>query len=336
MASNAEQLMHAFRSNATADVTMSLLRSRDAIVHLALMAAHLGDGQIIDGQTLTAEIDADLSALLRSYAEVEGALWSSGADGLLTRWTKRGWVHRSVDPETRIERYQLTSGAMQAVRQIRNLQRQTSIATESALSMVMAELRQIATDANPDPAARRQALRDQIAMLTARLEALEAGGDVVIRCPEPFRIVGLGDLELFDLSIGNRVLRKEHVDDGIPVYSANVRRPFGCIAESNLTDFSAFSLIWGIDGVFDWNLIPAGQPFATTDHSGRLQLRDSPSSRTTFSGPSGLRVPPTASTECSGLVSGTCVASSKSPSRSKPAASSPSAGNRRSPHSTKR
>ncbi len=174
---SAEHLLHEFRANASADVTMALLRSKDAMFHLALMAAHLGDGQIVDGQTLTAEIDADLSALLRGYFPTEGdaVAWSADADALLTRWTKKGWVHRSVDPQTRVERYQLTSGAMQAVRQVRNLQRQTSIATESALAMVMAELRQIATDANPDPVTRRKALEAQIAMLAAQLEALDAG-----------------------------------------------------------------------------------------------------------------------------------------------------------------
>ncbi len=30
----------------------------------------------------------------------------------------------------------------------------------------------------------------------------------------------------------------------------------------------------GIDGVFDWNLIPADEVFATTDHCGRLQILD--------------------------------------------------------------
>lgn len=34
-----------------ADVTMWLLRSRHALVYLALMAAHLGDGQIVGGES---------------------------------------------------------------------------------------------------------------------------------------------------------------------------------------------------------------------------------------------------------------------------------------------
>lgn len=175
----AEQLLHEFRNNATADVAMSLLRARDALLYLALMAAHLGEGQIVDGQTLTAKIDSDLPALLRSYTPAEDGdsalLPYPDADALLTRWTKKGWLHRSVDPENRIERYQLTSGASQAVRQMRNLQRRTSVATESALAMVMAEMRQIATEANPDPIARRQAINDQIAMLVAQRDALDKG-----------------------------------------------------------------------------------------------------------------------------------------------------------------
>jgi DNA-binding MarR family transcriptional regulator len=155
---------------------MSLLRARDALLYLSLMAAHLGDGQIVDGQTLTAAIDADLPGLLRSYTaeeEIDGAI---DADTLLIRWRKKGWVHRSADPrDPRVERYQLTSGASAAIRQIQNLQRQSSIATESALAMVMSQLREIATDSNPDPAARRHALEIRIEELSRQRDAIERG-----------------------------------------------------------------------------------------------------------------------------------------------------------------
>lgn len=175
---SAEQLFHEFRGSALADVTMSLLRSRHALVHLALMAAHLGDGQIVDGQNLVAAMNADLPALLRGGASVgerdnDDVAWD--ADELLTKWTKRGWVYRSVEPAGRIERYQLTSGASQAVRQMRSLQRHSSVANESALAMVMADLHQIATEANPDPAVRRRALTEQIAALVAQRDALDRG-----------------------------------------------------------------------------------------------------------------------------------------------------------------
>src|SRR4051812_8416213 len=90
---SAEQLLHEFRSNATADVTMSLLRSSDALLHLALMAAHLGEGQIVDGQSLAADMNADLPALLRSVTpsrEQDAAEAPTlDAEHLLTKWTKR-------------------------------------------------------------------------------------------------------------------------------------------------------------------------------------------------------------------------------------------------------
>jgi hypothetical protein len=173
----AERLFHEFRANADADVAMSLLRSKHALLYLALMATHLGDGQIVDGLTLTALIDEDLvdlhgSVISQEQPEPE----ASAAETMLQKWTRKGWVHRSVDPETRIERYQLTSGASQAVRQMRGLQRHSSTATESALSMVMVELRQIATQANPDPVARSKMLDEQIKALVAQREALEHSG----------------------------------------------------------------------------------------------------------------------------------------------------------------
>lgn len=86
------------------------------------------------------------------------------------------------------------------------------------------------------------------------------------------RTISLSDSTIFQLSIGERVLKKDHVDTGVPVYSANARHPFGTIPTSNLADFSQPSLLWGIDGIFDWSLIEAGVEFATTDHCGRLQI----------------------------------------------------------------
>jgi hypothetical protein len=91
---------------------------------------------------------------------------------------------------------------------------------------------------------------------------------------EPSLTIELGDTRYFQLSIGERVLRSEHADTGIPVYSANARVPFGMVSTSNINDFIRPSLLWGIDGIFDWNLIPAGVSFATTDHCGRLQIVD--------------------------------------------------------------
>ena len=75
--------------------------------------------------------------------------------------------------------------------------------------------------------------------------------------------------------IGKRVLRKDATGGGIPLYSANPLEPMGFIEKSNITDFSSHSLLWGIDGNFEFNLLAPGDEFATTDHCGTLQVADS-------------------------------------------------------------
>lgn len=81
----------------------------------------------------------------------------------------------------------------------------------------------------------------------------------------------------FELSIGNRVLSDEVEPDGLyPIYSANVFEEFGRISKQNLTDFTYPSIIWGIDGDWMVNIIPAGQPFYPTDHCGVLRIKDNP------------------------------------------------------------
>ena len=173
MIKTAEAYFYEFRASADTDAAMSLLRSRDALLYLALMAAHLGEGQLVDGQSLTARIADDLAGL-DSAAGQDGDA-ARDPDSILRRWTRQGWVHRSIDYETRTERYQLTAGAHQAVQQIRSVRRHSSTATQSALAMVMTELRQIAVEASPDPRQRAEALREQIAALEAQLSAVTAG-----------------------------------------------------------------------------------------------------------------------------------------------------------------
>lgn len=179
------QLFHEFRDSSEADVAISLLRSRDAWLWLSLMAAHLNDGQRMDAHKLATAMDVDLQELFREYTPskevgegiTDSAAPSSGldAEAVLTRWTKKRWVHRGVDDKTGREFYQLTSGAARAVHQMLSLNRRTSVATESALTMVMGDVAQIAADSDPDPHTRRQAIDDQIAALVDQRDALDKG-----------------------------------------------------------------------------------------------------------------------------------------------------------------
>lgn len=89
------------------------------------------------------------------------------------------------------------------------------------------------------------------------------------------RAFKLSDNDVFDLSIGKRVLKAEinHKGLGNPVFSANVFKPFGHINKQLLTDFSVPSVLWGIDGDWMVNFLPLGIPFYPTDHCGVLRLK---------------------------------------------------------------
>lgn len=85
----------------------------------------------------------------------------------------------------------------------------------------------------------------------------------------------LSNADLFEVSIGRRVLKSEITDDAsrTPVYSANVLQPFGYIQKSLLKDFSGASVLWGIDGDWMVNLIPENTPFYPTDHCGVIRIK---------------------------------------------------------------
>lgn len=85
----------------------------------------------------------------------------------------------------------------------------------------------------------------------------------------------LSDSETFDVSIGKRVLKRQLSKDnlGIPVYSANVFKPFGLINDSLLKNYNLPSVIWGIDGDWMVNLIPKNSPFYPTDHCGVIRIK---------------------------------------------------------------
>ncbi len=88
--------------------------------------------------------------------------------------------------------------------------------------------------------------------------------------------VALNNRDYFDIFIGKRVLKSEVFNSKgiIPVYSANVFDPFGFLSKSNIDDISVDHVLWGIDGKFEFNIIPRGTRFATTDHCGAIKIND--------------------------------------------------------------
>lgn len=110
----------------------------------------------------------------------------------------------------------------------------------------------------------------KIKELTERIElkynSLYIGAEEFIR---------LSDSNTFNLSIGRRVLNTEVLTTGeVPVYSANVFKPFGFFNKLLITDFSQKSVVWGIDGDWMVNTIDKNIPFYPTDHCGVLRLNN--------------------------------------------------------------
>lgn len=96
--------------------------------------------------------------------------------------------------------------------------------------------------------------------------------------PEDTVSVSLNSSGYFRLSIGSRVLKQEMREDedgDIPVYSANAQEPWGYMSESNIDDFSHDFVLWGIDGNWEFNVIPSGNKFRTTDHCGAIRIINS-------------------------------------------------------------
>ena len=86
--------------------------------------------------------------------------------------------------------------------------------------------------------------------------------------------MSLSDKELFSISIGKRVLGTETDENGdIPVFSANVREPFGMVSKLLISDFSVASVLWGIDGDWMVRYMPENNKFYPTDHCGVLRIK---------------------------------------------------------------
>lgn len=89
-----------------------------------------------------------------------------------------------------------------------------------------------------------------------------------------YKIYKLNDKNVFDLSIGNRVLKEELIEEGtIPVVSANSHEVFGYVDKEIFSDYSLDSVLWGIDGDWMVDLIGKNNKFYPTDHCGVMRIK---------------------------------------------------------------
>lgn len=132
-------------------------------------------------------------------------------------------------------------------------------------------------DVEADPITARVALGAKMDTLKAILADWTANVAVMPapRSPAGWKTVKLGDRSLFALSIGRRVLKKQIYQNrtGTPLFSANIRKPFGYVHAPNAGNLPHGGALWSIDSDFDCRGVSAGEPYSITDHCGQIALQ---------------------------------------------------------------
>ena len=104
-------------------------------------------------------------------------------------------------------------------------------------------------------------------------KSLSSSVNIQDRINTSFPLIRLNNPEKFELRIGKRVVAKDINKDGeYPVYSANVKEPFGYIDKVLFDDFERDSILWGIDGDWMVGYLKKGIKFYPTDHCGVLRI----------------------------------------------------------------
>ncbi len=127
-----------------------------------------------------------------------------------------------------------------------------------------------------DPAER---VRSAQGLLVGLKQKVENGLNVVSGLsppPEPAEVMELrlSNKAYFKMRIGRRMLKKDFylLESGIPLFSANVRKPFGFVQKANAGNLSNGGCLWSIDSDFDVRSVSPGERYAVTDHCGELEL----------------------------------------------------------------
>ncbi len=127
-----------------------------------------------------------------------------------------------------------------------------------------------------DPLQAQKALQSKIKLLKDTIDTWDKGGSQITAptVAASFKTVKLGDDSIFKLKIGKRVLKKDiyQKQTGVPLFSANVRKPFGCVDKPNAGNLANGGVLWGIDGDFDCKGVAPGEVYSITDHCGQAEV----------------------------------------------------------------
>jgi hypothetical protein len=146
-----------------------LLSADNAPAVVALLEARLlGKDRALPAAVLVERVGRELT-LFRA----EGWDMPQAASAYIADWLSKGWLERSFVAGE--EHYELTAGALQAIRFVQGLAQQRAVATESRLSLVMRQLSELAEETEPDTQARIGRLLRERERIDAEIENVRAG-----------------------------------------------------------------------------------------------------------------------------------------------------------------
>lgn len=148
-----------------------MLRARNADVAIAILGTHL-DGEVrrLSAPVLFEKVDADLEELRGEGFELPQTAQAYCAD-----WRNQQILVRRSAENTREETFELSPGALTAIRFITQLAEPRQTVTESRLATIQDRLRTLARDTDPDAGTRLEALHAERERINTEIARVEAG-----------------------------------------------------------------------------------------------------------------------------------------------------------------
>lgn len=158
------------------DATVSLLRANTGPLIAGILEEHLGNpGTRIDTEELHELMESDLLELRDAFD-----LGATTAKGYCDQWREAGYIVRRPSTSGRGETYELSTAGSEALQFLASLQRPHTTATESRLVSLMAAIRQLAIDTDPDTGRRVEALEAERTRIEDQISRIRAGEVAVL------------------------------------------------------------------------------------------------------------------------------------------------------------
>jgi len=162
---------HALRQLVETDATWQLLRADNAPVIAALLNEHLGgEDRRRPTDELHELIDHDLEGL-----RAHGLTLPLSGQGYCAEWRKAGYLTRRPADAARGETFELSPGALGAIRFLEQLAAPRQTVTESRLASIGVQLGQLAIETDPDATRRLEQLHAQRDRVDAQIERIHSG-----------------------------------------------------------------------------------------------------------------------------------------------------------------